>query len=87
MIKENQRLFNQLNVFSDGLIVYAMLPIAFWIRFEWLDNGTVSVPLSYYLQLGLLLTVGVMFTFAAFGLYRSFRNDRILTELAVLWNA
>ena len=87
MIKENQRLFNQLNVFSDGLIVYAMLPIAFWIRFEWLDNGTVSVPLSYYLQLGLLLTVGVLFTFAAFGLYRSFRNVRILTELTVLWKA
>ena len=33
MIKENQKLLNQVNVVSDGLLVYAMLPLAFWLRF------------------------------------------------------
>ena len=33
MIRENPKLFNQLNVVSDGLILFASLPLAFWLRF------------------------------------------------------
>ncbi len=33
MIRQNQRLFNQLNILSDALILLAALPLAFWVRF------------------------------------------------------
>ena len=29
MIKENEKLFGQLNVITDGIITYLMLPLAF----------------------------------------------------------
>ena len=51
MIKENQRLINQLNIISDGLIVFLMVPVAFWLRFYVLPGGEISVPLSDYLIL------------------------------------
>ena len=87
MIKENQRVLNALNVISDGLIVFGMLPLAFWLRFYLLPDGIVSVPLRYYLILGLALAVVHLFTFAAFSLYRSFRGVPLLRELSRLWLA
>ncbi len=46
MIKENQRLLNRLHVLTDGAVLYLSLPIAFWIRFNLLPGGSISVPLS-----------------------------------------
>ena len=40
MIRENQKLLNQLNVVSDGILSYLMLPLAFWLRFY------VQIPLD-----------------------------------------
>ena len=51
MIRENQRLLNGLNVFSDGVIVFLSLPAAFWIRFFVLPGGVITVPLSRYMAL------------------------------------
>ena len=49
MIRQNQRLLNHLNVVSDGLIVYAMLPLAFWLRFYVLPGGqSRSAPTSFW---------------------------------------
>lgn len=87
MIRENQKLFNRLHVLSDGAIMYLMLPAAFWIRFYILPGGFVTVPLTQYLILGVFLTVAQLFTFAAFGLYRSFRKIRLRKELPRLWLA
>ena len=75
MIKENQRLLNQLNVASDGLLVYLLLPVAYWLRFNVLPGGVVNVPLREYMLLDLPITLLFLFSFAAFGLYRSFRNQ------------
>ena len=87
MIKENQRVLNSLNVISDGLIVFWMLPLAFWLRFYVLPGGIVTVPLRHYLILGLVLTIVHLFTFAAFGLYHSFRSISLIRELPRLWLA
>lgn len=87
MIKENQKLLNYLNILSDGIILYVMLPIAFWVRFELLQNGVVTVPLAQYMALGLFLVAGFLFTYAAVGLYRSFRKERLGGELVKLWQA
>ena len=84
MIKENQRLLNQLNVFSDGLIIFFALPIAFWLYFSVLPWGIVSVPLSDYMVLDIFLTAVYLFTYAAFGLYHSFRQVTLTDELSRL---
>ena len=87
MIRQNQRLLNHLNVLSDGLIVYAMLPLAFWLRFYVLPGGQISEPLRSYLLLGVGVTVAQLFTFALFGLYRSFRRIPLHVEISRLFFA
>jgi len=88
MIKENQRLFNQLNVLSDGIIIFCMLPVAFWIRFYVLPGGVITLPLRNYMVLDLILTAIHLFTYAAFGLYHnSFRMSFLRKELSRLWTA
>lgn len=87
MIKENQRLINQLNIVSDGLIVFLMVPVAFWLRFFVLPGGEISVPLGDYLILAAGLALLFVFTFALFGMYQSFRKVAIGEELSRLWLA
>lgn len=80
MIRENQRLLNGLNVLSDGVLILAAMPIAFWLRFYIMD-GVISVPLEMYLLQSTVLMAVELVIFAFFGLYRSFRNMAILREL------
>lgn len=87
MIRENQRLFNQINVVTDALILLLSLPVAFWLRFDVLPNGYPTVPLVDYLKINLWLTVLHLLLFAAFGLYRSFRRTPLRQELPRLWEA
>lgn len=87
MIKENQKLFNRFNVLSDGILIFSMLPAAFWVRFYVLPGGVATVPLSKYLILDVLLTAVQLFIFASFGLYRSFRKTPLRKELAKLGQA
>lgn len=87
MIKENQQMLNRLHVLSDGAILYLTLPFAFWLRFYVLPGGYITVPLSHYLILGLLLTAVQLFAYAAFGLYQSYRKSRLRQELERLWMA
>ena len=87
MIKENQKLLNQVNVVSDGLLVYAMLPLAFWLRFYVLPGGVINITLDEYLKLDFLITALFLFSFAAFGLYRSFRNNSLMDEFSRLLRA
>ena len=48
MIRENQRLLNRLNVLSDGVLIYLMFPLAYWLRFHVMPNGVVTVQLTNY---------------------------------------
>lgn len=86
MIKENQKILNQIHVFSDGVILFLSFPAGFWIRFYVLD-GVISVPLANYIILAAVYTVAQLFTYAAFGLYQSFRKTRLRLELQRLWAA
>ncbi len=87
MIRENQQLFNRLNVLSDGILIYLMLPAAYWIRFYVMPDGIISVPLSGFLRLGVVFTLVQLFTYAAFRLYQSNRKTRIRDELIRLLEA
>lgn len=81
MIRENQTLFNRINVFTDGLLLYLSLPVAFWVRFYLLPGGIISVPLEQYLRMGVLLMLAHLLIYAAMGLYDSFRRASLKKEL------
>ena len=81
MIRENQTLLNRLNVFSDALITYITLPIAYWLRFH-LMSGVKNIQLFSYLRLDIWITLLQIFTLAAFGLYQSTRKTRIRQEVS-----
>jgi Undecaprenyl-phosphate glucose phosphotransferase len=87
MIRENQQLFNRLNVVTDGILIYLMLPLSYWLRFYVIRGGIVTVPLPDYLRVGAVFTLVQLFTYAAFRLYQTTRNMRIRTELKHLLKA
>ena len=87
MIKENQAIFNRLNIFSDGLLIFISLPLAYWIRFSLLPDGISSIPLRNYMLIAPILALAEIFTYAAFGLYQSFRQIRLREELTRLLSA
>ncbi len=85
MIKENQQLLNRLNVLSDGLIIYLMFPVAFWLRFYVLKDGHQTMLLQEYLRTGIWFTVLELFVMIVTGMYRPFRHVRLRYELGQLW--
>lgn len=87
MIRKNQNILNQINVISDGIIAYAMFPLAFWLRFYVLPSGTITVPLEAYLRIGIVFVIIQLFTYIGFGLYKSFRSTSLRQELYTLWRA
>lgn len=86
MIRENQRLLNYIHILSDGLLLFLSFPIGFYIRF-YIFSGHISIPLRSYISVALIYTVAQLFTYAAFGLYQSFRRTRLRVELLRLWEA
>lgn len=87
MIRENQRVFNAINIISDGVLIFCMLPLAFWLRFYVLPGGVISVPWQSYLSIDLALTLVHLIVNSLLGLYRSFRNAPLTKELPRLWSA
>ena len=57
MIKQNQELLNRLNVITDGLIIYLMIPVAFWLRFYVMKDGFQTMVLQDYLRIGIFYTL------------------------------
>ena len=84
MIRENQTLLNRLNVISDAVLIYTLLPLAFWLRFYVFPDGYMNILLSSYLKLDIAITLLQLFTFAAFGLYQSTRRTRIRYEVSAI---
>lgn len=84
MIRENQKLLNQINVISDALILFLSLPLAFWFRFYVLPDGIITVPLLDYILLDFTLVLGHLLCYAALGLYASFRRTSLPKELSLL---
>lgn len=84
MIKENQRLLNQLNVLSDGILIFAAMLLAYWIRF-FVFPGTCSFPFSSYAWLGMAAVALCLGTYAVAGLYTSYRAIRFHKEAQTLF--
>lgn len=81
MIKENQHLLNQLHVVSDGVLVFASMMIAYFIRF-YVFSGIEGIPFSYYVYLGLLAVALCLISYGMAGLYSSYRAIRFHREAA-----
>ena len=86
MIKENQKMLNIFNIFSDGALVFCSLLAAYVLRFIIL-NGIDSQGFNTYLVLGLAVIPFFLFLYALFGLYESFRAKRFTKELELLLQA
>lgn len=81
MIKENQRLLNQLHVLSDGILVFFSMIVAYWIRF-FLFDGIRSIPFRQYALLAAAAVVLCLVSFGMAGLYGSYRAVRFHREAA-----
>lgn len=76
MIRENQRLLNQMNMLLDGVIAGCSLLLGYWLRFCVLD-GYPSVPFQYYLITAIILAPVYVAAFAFCGLYESQRRTHL----------
>lgn len=85
MIKENQRLLNQIHVISDAFIVFLSLPIAFWIRFSLLQGGIITVPIGNYIDLSFVLMLTHLLVYAMLGLYQFTRRSSMMREISLLF--
>ena len=81
MIKENQSFLNQLNIISDGVLVFLSMLISYWLRFE-LFSGIENVPFSAYCWLGAAGAVICLFSYALASLYESYRAIPFYKEAA-----
>lgn len=81
MIKENQKIINNINIFIDGLILFLSMPLSFFIRFYILDDGIITVQILSYIKLVLIILPIHLSIMASLGLYESLRNRKIAWEL------
>lgn len=86
MIKENQKLFNRLNVITDALAAVISIAAAYALVFHLLDFEK-NYPLADYFKLLLIFIPLQLMTYGCMGLYDSFRSKRFTTELGRLTGA
>ena len=86
MIKENQKLFNRLNVITDALAAVISIAAAYTLVFHLLDFEK-NYPLADYFKLLLIFIPLQLMTYGCMGLYDSFRSKRFTTELGRLTGA
>lgn len=84
MIKENQDLFNRLNILLDGLLIFLSLPLGYWLRFTFFEAGSHILAFDYYLAAAAFYTVLQLIVFGAMHLYDAQRRVPILRELVRL---
>lgn len=87
MIKENQKLLNYLNIFTDALMVVISLVAAYVIRFEVLEGRPGVFLISYYFNVSLIMAIIFLIIYSSLGLYDSFRNKTFVSELSLLIKA
>jgi len=81
MIRENQKMLNDLNMLLDGVIICASMVLAYWIRFSFFPSTAHVLDIRYYAVAALLLTIVQLFTYKSIGLYDGHRKSRLVFEL------
>lgn len=86
MIKENQKLFNRLNIITDAAAAFLSMATAFLLMFNLLDFRR-NYPITDYFKLLLIFIPVQLITYGCMGLYGSFRSKKYSTELGRLFAA
>lgn len=88
MIKENQRLLNQVNVLSDISIMFLSMLGAFFIRFDILPYAEGGyMPISQYMILCCFMVPVQLLIFVFYNLYDSFRSKSFRKEAIAIVKA
>ena len=83
MVKENQRLFNRLNVLTDAAAAFISIAAAYLLVFNLLDFDR-NYPLVDYFKLLLVFVPLQLLTYGCMGLYSSFRSKSFANETGKL---
>ncbi len=86
MIKENQKLFNRLNVFSDAAISILAVMASYFLVFILLDMEH-NYPLDDYVKLAFVFIPVQLITYGCLGLYDSYRASNFGREFSKLVQA
>lgn len=79
MIRDNQRILNNIQLALDGLIILASVVFAYWIRFAFYDK-TDFLPLRIYLSSMVFIIPLHLFVYGISSLYEGQRNKRFNVE-------
>lgn len=80
MIKENQNLLNKFNAFSDIIILFSSMILAYVIRFHFFSSDTDYIRLITYIQFSTIIIPINLIVFNFFNLYHSFRTTTFIKE-------
>lgn len=83
MIKENQKHLNKLFICIDAIVIFLSINIAYYIRFDYINNGLIQGDYSFnYYILPLILMIPIyLIIFSMFDLYSTHRSKNILGEV------
>ncbi len=85
MIEENQSFFNQLNMLSDGVLVFVSMLLGRFI-YLYISNDINSINLSNYIWLGFVAVVLCTIIYIFYGLYESYRITNFRKEaVQIIW--
>lgn len=89
MILKNQTLMNRLGILLDGVLLFAAMPLAYWARVLFFDNGSsqTGIPLYYYLIAVLCLVPIQLTAYNLLGLYKTHSKYSIYYELSRMFLA
>ncbi|MGN2337057.1 undecaprenyl-phosphate glucose phosphotransferase [Clostridium cagae] len=80
MIKENQNLLNKINAFSDILILFISMVLAYLIRFHVFSPDSEYIKLVKYIQFTLIIVPINLILYNFLNLYHSFRTTAFKKE-------
>ncbi|OSA94005.1 UNVERIFIED_ORG: undecaprenyl-phosphate glucose phosphotransferase [Clostridium botulinum] len=87
MIKENQNLLNKINAFSDILILFISMILAYFIRFYIFSSDADYIKLIKYIQFTLIIVPINLIMYNFLNLYHSFRTTAFKKEFSQILKA
>lgn len=77
MIRENQKILNQLNILSDAVLLFASFIASYYLRFYIMPDGLQSLQPKFYLYTICVITPVQLLVYKFFGLYESNRKKNV----------
>lgn len=77
MIRENQKILNQLNILSDAVLIFASFILSYYLRFYIMPNGFRALPMKVYLCTICMITPVQLIAYKLSGLYDSNRKKSV----------